>query len=209
MSGGFVFFVSFYKHLLLNHRQANTALPMAATYSIRERTLAQNSLIVLLEGLVGKETTVELRNENSVTGTIENVDAFMNVTMSAAVFRDSDGRENKLDDFFVQGKNIRYVQIPDEVNIISTIKSSLRKYQNPRPTRKKISAEEMEKRREARERKFLAEERKKAKQEEKIKSAMEKEPEPTAENASGDGKDTKDQDQNILQSQNGEKDLTF
>lgn len=66
-------------------------------------------------------TTVELQNEGTVLGRIEHVDGFMNITMSNVCFTDPSGDRNYLDHFFVKGKNIRYVQIPDKVDISKTI----------------------------------------------------------------------------------------
>ena len=93
--------------------------------SEREKYLVKNSLVCLLVALEGKETAIELRNENVVTGKIENVDAFMNVTMSDALLETYKGDSTEFTSFFVQGVNIRYVHIPDDVNIRRAIEKEL------------------------------------------------------------------------------------
>ena len=73
---------------------------------------------------------MDLRNENSVKGKLMKVDGFMNVHMCDVVFTTWDGEESKLEFFYVQGKNIRYVHIPDEVDMLDAIKSQLSVYDN-------------------------------------------------------------------------------
>lgn len=93
--------------------------------SIRERTIAENSLVVLLQGLQGEVTTVDLRNECTARGRIVNVDAFMNMRLEAVLYRDRRGRLTNMQDLFVTGRNVRYVHIPDHVDIMKTIQTQL------------------------------------------------------------------------------------
>ncbi|NWX18739.1 LSM10 protein, partial [Aegotheles bennettii] len=78
---------------------------MEVSHSVKERTIAENSLVILLQGLRGHRATVDLRDESSATGRVTNVDAFMNV---------------------------RYVHIPDEVDIRATIEEQLQAIQRVR-----------------------------------------------------------------------------
>lgn len=93
--------------------------------SIRERTIAENSMVALLQGLQGEVTTVDLRNECSARGRLVNVDAFMNMRLEAVVYRDRRGRLANMQDLFVTGRNVRYVHIPDHVDIMKTIQAQL------------------------------------------------------------------------------------
>lgn len=93
--------------------------------SIRERTMAENSLVLLLQGLQGEVTTVDLRNECTARGRIANVDAFMNMRLEAVLYRDRRGQLANMQDLFVTGRNVRYVHIPDHVDITKTIESQL------------------------------------------------------------------------------------
>ncbi|XP_078699406.1 U7 snRNA-associated Sm-like protein LSm10 [Branchiostoma floridae x Branchiostoma belcheri] len=93
--------------------------------SLRERAISQNTLVCLLQAIQGHETTVELRDEASVYGLIVNVDAFMNTTMKYCTYTDRRGKTVQFDDFYVQGRNIRFVQIPDAVNMMEAIEHQL------------------------------------------------------------------------------------
>nr|CAD7410004.1 unnamed protein product [Timema cristinae]CAD7426769.1 unnamed protein product [Timema monikensis] len=87
---------------------------MAVTYR-RERYNLYNGMVCLIQALKGKFTMIDLRNECTVSGKIDEVDGFMNVTMTAAIFTDARGDHYPLESFYVQARNIRYVHIPDEV----------------------------------------------------------------------------------------------
>ena len=93
--------------------------------SMREKYKAGNSLICLLQALTGRVTTVELRNESFAQGHIKNVDGFMNVEMTAVTFTSPDGKISRMDNFFVQGPQIRYVQIPDDINIVNAMQQQI------------------------------------------------------------------------------------
>lgn len=93
--------------------------------SIRERCIAENSLVVLLQGVQGRVTTVELRDESSARGRVVSVDAFMNIRLSQVQFRDRGGKLSELQDLFITGRNVRFVHIPDDLNIIETIQEQL------------------------------------------------------------------------------------
>lgn len=82
----------------------------------REKYYIMNTMLCLLKFLEGKVTTVETRGEKTATGKIISVDGYMNITMENVTFW-SLTMEKKFDKFFVNGKIIRYVHIPDEVNI--------------------------------------------------------------------------------------------
>uniref|UniRef100_A0A0S7EUR7 LSM10 n=1 Tax=Poeciliopsis prolifica TaxID=188132 RepID=A0A0S7EUR7_9TELE len=84
-----------------------------------------DSLVVLLQGLQGHVTTVELRDESTARGRVLSVDAFMNVRLENVVFRDRRGHALRLQQLFVTGRNVRYVHIPDRVDILQTIQNQL------------------------------------------------------------------------------------
>lgn len=98
---------------------------MAVSHSMKERTISENSLIILLQGLQGQVTTVDLRDESVAHGRIDNVDAFMNIRLAKVTYTDRWGHQAELDDLFVTGRNVRYVHIPDDVNITKTIEQQL------------------------------------------------------------------------------------
>ncbi|XP_068121551.1 U7 snRNA-associated Sm-like protein LSm10 isoform X2 [Hyperolius riggenbachi] len=105
---------------------------MEVSHSVKERTIAENSLVILLQGLHGLVTSVDLRDESSARGVVINVDAFMNIRLEKVTYTDRWGKDSKLDDLFINGRNVRYVHIPEEVDIIQTIEGQLKKIQNVR-----------------------------------------------------------------------------
>ncbi|XP_053313156.1 U7 snRNA-associated Sm-like protein LSm10 [Spea bombifrons] len=105
---------------------------MEVSHSVKERTISENSLIILLQGLQGRATTVDLRDESSATGTVTNVDAFMNIRLAMVTYKDRRGKETDLEDIFITGRNVRYVHIPEDMDIMRTIEGQLQKIQNIR-----------------------------------------------------------------------------
>lgn len=101
--------------------------PVEVVNSIRERTITENSMVILLQGLQGEVTTVDLRNESTARGRVVNVDAFMNVRLEDVLYRDRLGQLTQLQDLFITGRNIRYIHIPDHMDIMKTIESQLAK----------------------------------------------------------------------------------
>ncbi|XP_056153823.1 U7 snRNA-associated Sm-like protein LSm10 [Lampris incognitus] len=99
----------------------------SGTSSIQERTIAENSLVILLQGLQGEVTTVDLKDESTARGRVINVDAFMNIRLEKVLYRDWQGRLTQLEDLFITGRNVRYVHIPDHLDIMETIQTQLAK----------------------------------------------------------------------------------
>ncbi|XP_015120897.1 U7 snRNA-associated Sm-like protein LSm10 [Diachasma alloeum] len=93
--------------------------------SARELHSFHNSLSVLLKAVEGHKTTVDLRNESYVHGTVEQADGFMNVVMKNCVFTDPRGDRFPFDTFFVHARNIRCVHIPPNIPVIPAIKHEL------------------------------------------------------------------------------------
>uniref|UniRef100_T1IY48 Sm domain-containing protein n=1 Tax=Strigamia maritima TaxID=126957 RepID=T1IY48_STRMM len=98
--------------------------------SLKERAITCNTLVCLVKSLEKKATTIELKNESSVTGNIESVDAYMNVQMNDVVFLAPNGSLKKFQTFFIQGRQVRYVHIPDDVDIGVAIQSNLTSIKN-------------------------------------------------------------------------------
>eukprot|EP00794_Sanderia_malayensis_P000426 gene424-1067_t len=103
-----------------------------------EKASTEQSLICLLHACKGYVTTIELRDESSIIGKIENVDGYMNIRVSNAKLERVNGHVASFQELFIQGKQIRFVHIPDEIDIRTAIKDQLRKIENTRkqPVRK-------------------------------------------------------------------------
>ncbi|XP_014208949.1 U7 snRNA-associated Sm-like protein LSm10 isoform X2 [Copidosoma floridanum] len=78
----------------------------------KERFFLYNTLAILLKAVEGERTTVELRNEASICGVVEQTDGFMNINMKDCLFTDPRGDSYKYEIFFVQARNIRHVHVP-------------------------------------------------------------------------------------------------
>eukprot|EP00088_Acartia_fossae_P016073 TRINITY_DN18968_c0_g1_i1.p1 TRINITY_DN18968_c0_g1~~TRINITY_DN18968_c0_g1_i1.p1 ORF type:complete len:156 (-),score=25.39 TRINITY_DN18968_c0_g1_i1:169-636(-) len=83
----------------------------------QDKFLQATTLSGLLQSCRGKRTTIELRNEAYVTGKVVDVDGFMNVKLEAATMLDPAGNTINFDNFYVQNKLVRYVQIPENIDI--------------------------------------------------------------------------------------------
>jgi len=105
--------------------------------STKEFHQSLNTLSCLVIQCIGHKTTVELRNEGYVTGIVSNVDGFMNVTMKKVTFVDPLGNKKDFDDFFVQNRLIRIVQIPSKIDIKAALMTSQKSknLQNPQISR--------------------------------------------------------------------------
>ncbi|KAK0162047.1 hypothetical protein PV327_008417 [Microctonus hyperodae] len=102
-----------------------------ARLTAREKFTFYNSLAILLKAVVGHKTTIDLRNESFVYGTIEDADACMNVVINDCIFTDPRGDKFRFDTFFVQARNIRSVHIPPNIPIIPAIRNELNLLMGP------------------------------------------------------------------------------
>ncbi|XP_065882530.1 U7 snRNA-associated Sm-like protein LSm10 isoform X1 [Dysidea avara] len=86
-----------------------------------KKNARHGSLVCLIQALVGLDTTVELRYERSVRGTIAHVDDHMNIQMTGVVCHSLHGPPQSFSSMFISGNQIRYVHIPKNVNAIDAI----------------------------------------------------------------------------------------
>lgn len=97
-----------------------------------EKARTEQSLLCLIHACKGFETTIELRDESSIFGRIENVDGYMNITISNAKFTKINGLIECFEELFIQGRKIRFVHIPDQIDIRQAIKEQLQLIANTR-----------------------------------------------------------------------------
>ena len=93
----------------------------------QDRALSERTLVCLLQAAQGHRTTVELRNETSAEGFIDSVDGFMNICMSQVKFVKPNEASLRFPTMFIHGRQIRYVHIPDQIDMLQAIKSQLGK----------------------------------------------------------------------------------
>lgn len=100
-----------------------------------DKYLACNSLIGIIRACVGKWVQIDLRNENHVYGRIVSVFGEMNVIMRDASLISQVNVLNKtssttkttktFSELTIRGRNIRFVHIPDDIDMISAIEHSI------------------------------------------------------------------------------------
>ncbi|XP_056645951.1 U7 snRNA-associated Sm-like protein LSm10 isoform X1 [Diorhabda sublineata] len=105
--------------------------------SKKEQFLIYNTLSSLVKALEGYYTTIDLRNESSVSGLVTKVDGFMNVEMEDVVYIDSTGISHFFNQFFVRHRNIRYVHIPEELSPNQIMQEQISGMKKPRIINKK------------------------------------------------------------------------
>ncbi|XP_063634569.1 U7 snRNA-associated Sm-like protein LSm10 [Cydia splendana] len=93
----------------------------------KEQFFYHNTLLCLVKALEGQNITVDLRHDSHVCGEVILVDGYMNISFGTAVFVDAKGNEFAYDNLFIQGRNIRYVHIPENMAARDTIKTELLK----------------------------------------------------------------------------------
>ena len=96
----------------------------------REKFFYTRTLCCLLKALEGVETEIELRNESVVIGTIESVNSAMDVTMRNCELIVA-GSSKKLHKLYVQGRNVRMVHVPDDINMINAMQGVIDKFNAP------------------------------------------------------------------------------
>ena len=90
-----------------------------------ERASFEKTLCCLLKDLEGHFTTIELRNETQIKGKVDHVDGFMNVSMSDVSYEKPFSVIVKFTNIKIHGKQIRFVHIPDGINIQKSITKQL------------------------------------------------------------------------------------
>eukprot|EP00038_Savillea_parva_P012653 m.206084 g.206084 ORF g.206084 m.206084 type:complete len:130 (+) comp23203_c0_seq1:306-695(+) len=97
----------------------------ALSTSFSELKAAESTLACLLQGMHGVRTTVELRSDAEVTGTIQSVAGDMSISMVDVDITAPRKAPVHCSTFYVVGKFIRYVHIPTGIHVEKTIEKRL------------------------------------------------------------------------------------
>ncbi|CAL1532802.1 unnamed protein product [Lymnaea stagnalis] len=124
-----------------------------AVASARSKFHFYNSMTCLLTALEGKVITVEIRNDKVIEGILDLVEADMNLNMSNVVLTDVLGRSTRLTKFYIRGRQIRFVHIPDEVDIIKAMQWQIDKTEYYKGQERKDREKIMDRRQQLREKK--------------------------------------------------------
>ena len=97
----------------------------------KERAIIAKTLILFIKSLIGSKVAVELTNGTNITGTLENVDAFMNLTLA-------NGTKDKCkavatdplacDSLFIKGPRVRSVKYSSDESEIDMMKRQVESY---------------------------------------------------------------------------------
>ncbi|XP_065087279.1 U7 snRNA-associated Sm-like protein LSm10 [Ochlerotatus camptorhynchus] len=93
----------------------------------KERFNSLNELTGLAQCLLDRNILIDLRNESSVAGKITNVDGFMNISMENVVLIDQLGKHFPMEEFMIYPRYIRYIHIPESVEIKPALEEHIRK----------------------------------------------------------------------------------
>eukprot|EP00035_Acanthoeca_spectabilis_P003756 m.95229 g.95229 ORF g.95229 m.95229 type:complete len:135 (-) comp12322_c0_seq4:2019-2423(-) len=117
--------------------KVNPAREVATT--LNDLKAGERTLVCLLQGMHGVRTTVELRSDAEVEGTILSVESDMSISMVDVTIKSDLRPPIQCEDFYVVGNFIRYVHIPTTIHVEKTIKkrihdtqTSSRKERRPR-----------------------------------------------------------------------------
>ena len=96
----------------------------------RKKDGRYRTLGVLCQAMVGLTIVLELKNDTEVTGVVFESDQDMNMTLSGANRGvrcvNPRGVVSSHDEMFVAGRMIRYIHVPDEVEIASMLTNHVR-----------------------------------------------------------------------------------
>ena len=101
--------------------------------SLKERAKSAKTLICFLQSMIGHKTRIDLRNDSHLIGVIESVDSFMNIELNKCDLKSDDNQLiQSFDYFFIKGSRIRFVHIPDDIDIIENIENQIKVIQSRR-----------------------------------------------------------------------------
>ncbi len=106
-------------------------------FSNKEKALLCNSLLSLIKACEGRKTQIDLRNESNIYGCIDYVYDDMNVIMSDCVFTNLKGDKKFYKYLTIRGSNIRFVHIPDSIDIINSVQNRINSIRRKKPIRER------------------------------------------------------------------------
>ncbi|RUS88968.1 hypothetical protein EGW08_003304 [Elysia chlorotica] len=97
--------------------------------SARSKFFFYNTMVCLLKAIEGKKVTVEIRNGVKINGVLVNAEPTMNLDMVDVTLTPIKGMPLNYSKFYVKGRQIRYVVIPDEVDILKAMDWQINKFE--------------------------------------------------------------------------------
>lgn len=109
-------------------------------FSRKENFLLANTLNCIPFLLQNQAVLIDLRNECSVAGRIENVDGHMNINLTEVVFINRLGQQFPFEQFMVRERMVRQIHIPPHIDMAKEIEQWCEQGCIRRPLRRKDAA---------------------------------------------------------------------
>lgn len=113
---------------LIYNAEYSTQVKTVSMETSREKHFIINTMTCLIKACEGYEVTVDLRDSSEINGLVIHVDGFMNISMSDVTLKTNIGHLIKFEQFFVKGRQIRYVHIPDEIDMRKGMEGVCKKF---------------------------------------------------------------------------------
>ncbi|GFR45608.1 hypothetical protein Agub_g7005, partial [Astrephomene gubernaculifera] len=81
----------------------------------------ETTLVCLIKSLIGRRVVVELRNDTLLRGLLDDVDDFMNMSLSEVTFQTVEGYKKEYASMYVKGRNVRFVHLPKSLDPAAAI----------------------------------------------------------------------------------------
>lgn len=108
-------------------------------FTRKENFLIANTLNCIPFLLQGQSVLIDLRNDCSVAGRIDNVDGHMNINLEEVVFINRLAQQFPFEQFMVRERMIRQIHIPGHINMAKEIQEWCEQGCNRRPPRTRDS----------------------------------------------------------------------
>jgi small nuclear ribonucleoprotein (snRNP)-like protein len=90
------------------------------------------TLLGFLRCLVGQKVQIDLYSGIMIVGTLTDIDVNHNIQLTQVTISRPIEKSVSFNRLFIRYKNVRYIRIPDEIDVIETIRQDL-KQMNPKP----------------------------------------------------------------------------
>ncbi|KAG2433025.1 hypothetical protein HXX76_008752 [Chlamydomonas incerta] len=77
---------------------------------------SETTLVCLIKSLIDRRVVVELRNDTLVKAQLDDVDDFLNMTLSDVTFQTVEGVKSEYAHMYLKGRNIRFVHLPKSLD---------------------------------------------------------------------------------------------
>ncbi|GLC37277.1 hypothetical protein PLESTB_001141000 [Pleodorina starrii] len=87
----------------------------------------ETTLVCLIKSQVERKVVVELRNDILLRGRLDDVDDFLNMSLSEVIFQTVEGHKVEYESIYVKGRNVRFVHLPRSLDPAKAIEAYRRK----------------------------------------------------------------------------------